>query len=186
MWKTIWSDPVWSKVIAAAILGAAAIGGTYFFNWWPAIHRYSADALCFAVRTSTIPNWLTGLLALLSVPTLLLALGLLWEVVRPKKPEFADWRSYTEDNFFGLRWRWRYAGQSITEPHTFCPHCDFQIYPLPANGYGSAGNRVKFHCDSCHANLGAFDEGWISLADKAERFAQQKLRNGTWREKTNA
>ena len=51
MLKTIWSDPVWSKVISTAII--ATFGGciTYATNIWP-------SANVFLNSASTVPNWL--------------------------------------------------------------------------------------------------------------------------------
>lgn len=126
MWKSIWNDPVWSKVISAAILAAAAALGTYFLDWWPVMGRYLSEGIAFSAAKSLIPNWLTAVLGLLAIPTLLLLLALAWQLLRPEKPSAADWEAYTSDNFFGLLWRWRYIGQSMSEMHTFCPHCDFQ------------------------------------------------------------
>lgn len=57
MFKKIWGDPVWSKVIATLILSALAVlwAGLHF-NWWPLI-----------LATSPVPHWLLGLLIIMIV-----------------------------------------------------------------------------------------------------------------------
>lgn len=179
MWKKVWTDPVWSKVISAGILAAIALVGSYLLNWWPAIGQYLAQGLAFARTESQIPNWLTGLLAVLSLPTLLVMLALAWHFVLTAKADAPSWQTYTSDNFFGLRWRWRYLRESLSDMHTFCPHCDFQVFPERASAF-AAVDRISFHCESCDRALGTFDESYESLENKACRFVQQKLRNGTW------
>jgi hypothetical protein len=179
MLKRIWNDPVWSKVISAAILGAAAVAGTYFLNWWPAIGALLSRAVTFIGASSAVPNWLTGLAVLFALPTVFLLAALCWQVARPAK-QVAAWQAYTSDVFFGLRWRWQYSRTS--EMHSllcFCPHCDFQVFPLSASPYGFQ-DRILFRCESCHRELATFEESYQSLESKATRFAQQKLRNGTW------
>ena len=88
-------------------------------------------------------------------------------------------QAYTEDNFFGLRWRWNYGNGQLSTLTTYCPHCDYQVFPANASAY-RAIDRIQFHCDSCSAQLGEFEESWDALENKARRFVQQKLRNGTW------
>ena len=42
--KTLWHDPVWSKVIAGAILGGAAFALAYVpSTWWPVVGQFLAD-----------------------------------------------------------------------------------------------------------------------------------------------
>jgi hypothetical protein len=55
--KHIWHDPVWSKVIAAAIFAGLAWTGTHF-DWW-------SSAVQLSLTTSIVPNWLLGFLFLI-------------------------------------------------------------------------------------------------------------------------
>src|SRR5450755_704308 len=179
MLKTLWKDPVWSKVISAVILAAASAAGTYALNWWPIIGNLATRAGAFGAATSNVANWLLGVLALMALPALLLVITLAWIWVRPTKQDARNWRAYVSDEFFGLRWQWQYSGGVMSDMYTFCPHCDFQVYPESASAY-SAVDRIVFRCESCHHELGVFDESYGSLENKAKRFAQQKIRNDTW------
>ena len=187
MLKNIWKDPVWSKVIATAILAAIGLGYTYATDRWSFLPIIDALAHAWTISfswitsTSLIPNWLSLLTGLLAVPTVIICAAILWNLSRAEKSS-SHWKNYTEDKFFGILWRWRYTNGSIVDPYTFCPHCDFQIYPINKSSY-IAVDRIGFQCDSCHSQLGIFEESYSTLENKAIRFAQQKIRNGTWNEK---
>jgi hypothetical protein len=179
MFKKLWNDPVWSKVIAGAILAAGAIGCSYFLNWWPTIGTYTSKTLAFSVETSKLPNWVIGALVLGVIPTVLLVGVVTWVSLHPEKESVPDWSSYTTDMFHGMRWRWNYLGHSLGDMHTFCPKCDFQVFPYRDSAYAVV-DRISFRCDSCHSSLGSFDEPWDSLESKTRRLVQQKLRNNSW------
>lgn len=180
MLKKLWNDPVWSKVIAGAILGIGALFGTYFLNWWPTIGHFAINAYAFAFSTTHLSNWFIGILGLLATPTIIVLLILIWQKIFPSTANTKDWRNYGTDKFFGLRWRWRYfADGQIYDMHTFCPHCDFQVYAADASAY-RAVDRIAFHCDSCGQGLGEFNESFESIESKVKRFVQQKIRNESW------
>lgn len=181
MVKKLWNDPVWSKVIAGVILAVGACIGSYFLNWWPRIGSFIRKAYEFIFFTTNVPNWLLGILVILCLPTIFIVLALLWERIHPKKQnDVSDWRSYKTDIYFGLRWRWKYFDDGgIYDAYTFCPHCDFQVFPYKASGYRII-DRIGFHCDSCSRDLGEVDESQDSLENKVIRLIQQKLRTGSW------
>jgi hypothetical protein len=181
MVKKLWNDPVWSKVIAGVILTVVATIGAYFLDWWPSIGSFIWNCYKSIFFTTTTPNWLLGILCILSLPTIVIALALLWEKVHPKKQNDShSWRSYTTDNYFGLRWRWKYYQDGgIYDVYTFCPHCDFQVFPYDASGYRII-DRIGYQCDSCGRDLGQVDESRDSLENKVIRLIQQKLRTGLW------
>lgn len=175
MLKRIWKDPVWASVIATGIGGL----WSYLAGWWPAIVDAWQAAWGFLGATSPISHWIVALLVLMAAPTLVVGVVLVWQLFRPTSTPKPDWRGYTEDNFFGLRWRWSYSSigqvQQIT---TFCPHCDYQVFWQDASTH-AAVDRIAFHCDSCHSSLGEFAETFRSLESKTERFIHQKIRNGS-------
>ena len=179
MWKNIWYDPVGSKVISGVILAAAALIAKYSLDRWPVIGIYISQGFAFVGKVSQIPNWLTGLLVVLSIPTVLFGLLMIWQIFFPNTTAPPNWQTYTSDIFFGLRWRWRYFAGRVSEMNTFCPQCDFQVFPENASSYDEI-DRILFRCDSCHRDIRTFEETYNSLENKATRFAQQKLRQGTW------
>jgi hypothetical protein len=155
-------------------VGAALL--TYFLEWWTTILGSLTGASQLLGQHTTVPNWLLGLLVVIAVVFTVRVVG---AVVR-RRPR---WRSYTEDTFFGLVWRWRYSsaiGDGIPVDLTsFCPHCDFQVDHDPASGYPAVEGSA-YHCEGCGRPLGALDESAFSLHRKVERSIQQKIRNRTW------
>jgi hypothetical protein len=185
MLKKLWHDPVWSKVIAGVILAIGALFGTYFLDWWPAIGHFTTKSYKYALSSTPIPNWAIGILVLLALPTIFFVLVMVWQRMSPSSPNTPDWRNYTTDKFFGLRWQWRYYSDgTIHDMFTFCPQCDYQVIPINASAFAVL-DRIVFHCESCGQKLGEFEESLGSLESKVERFIQQKIRNGTWLERVS-
>lgn len=178
--KKLWHDPVWSKVIAGIFLATGAIISAYFLDWLPSIGSFFARLYQFLLSSTSFPNWMLLSLGLLSLPTLLLLGFGLWKTVFPTKSSQSSWYDYTTDTYFGLRWRWKYYDNgNIYNAHTFCPHCDFQVYAENTSSYGGI-YCVAFKCDSCGRYLGEFQETLDTLENKIKRFIQQKIRNGSW------
>jgi hypothetical protein len=173
MLRKAWNDPVWSKVIAGAILAAAGGLFAYFLGWWPAIIRG-------AVQQYALPNWLLILLALAALPTPILMGAALWYRVFPTPAQSPPWAVYTSDVLLGVRWRWRYGqGWALYDLTCFCPACDFQVYAATAGAFRAAP-LITFRCDSCGRHIADFDGSVEELESKVTRLIQQKLRIGAW------
>jgi len=171
--RKAWSDPVWSKVIASAILAIAGSLLAYGFGWWPRI----LDA---ALQRHAVPTWLLILLALAAVPTSTAVGAALWFAVFPRPATGPTWAGYTTDELLGVRWRWRYSQSgTLFDLTSFCPSCDFQIFAEPGGLY-RAVPRTAFRCESCGRHIAEFDGSTADLESKVTRIIQQKLRAGTW------
>ncbi|HUW27893.1 MAG TPA: hypothetical protein VMV97_04725 [Sulfuriferula sp.] len=179
MIKSLWKDPVWSAVIAAAVIGVGGACGTYLLGFWPRMATFGSQVWRLFTTSTAVPNWLLVLLGVATIPTLLLLAAGMWALFAKKTSSQPSWVAYTSDMFFGLRWRWRYTAGSIDGLNTFCPHCDYQVFPYEASAYQMV-DRIGFKCDSCQRGLGEFDESILSLKSKVERFIQQKVRNDNW------
>ena len=177
--KSLWKDPVWSTVIAAGVIAAAGALGTYLLGFWPTIASFGRHIWHLVTASTEVPNWLLVLLGLAIIPTLLLLAVAVWTSFAKSDSGQATWGRYTSDTFFNLRWRWRYTAGRIDALNTFCPHCDYQVFPYDASGFTGI-DRIGFKCDSCSRSLGEFDESIRSLTSKVERFVQQKIRSGSW------
>lgn len=181
MIKSLWKDPVWSAVIAAGLIAALGVIGTYFLGFWPFIRDAVFVGWKYLWASSLWPNWAIGLLIVTSFPTILLIILGLLELSKGgrNEPSEPSWFNYTQDTFFNLRWRWNYADGRIGGLTSYCPRCDFQVFPFDASRW-AAVPRIGFHCDSCQSDLGEFQESPGTLESKVERFIQQKIRNQSW------
>lgn len=179
--KKIWTDQVGSKVIATAIVALLVAGATIFFDFWPTIKGFGTEAYNLALTPTPLPNWLIAILGLLAAIPILLLLAIIWEQAFSSAPNAEEWRNYSSDDFFGLRWRWHYFNNA--QPHTlctFCPACDFQLYGKSRDSFTHGISSMEFNCDSCGKRFDVFEDSHGEMEDKVKRFIQQKLRNGTW------
>jgi hypothetical protein len=69
----IWKDPVWSKVIATAIILLIGSVVTYLTGAWPGIVKYFNSAFEFLNLSSPVKNWLIGIVL---IPWLLVGYGI--------------------------------------------------------------------------------------------------------------
>lgn len=175
--KTIWADPVWSKVIAVGIVAllTAAYASTH---WWAQVSSFAGMAWNYAVADATMPRWLVALLALWSAATVIL-LGVV--VIDSKRETVAPWTSYNEDMFLGLRWRWNLYGTSTpSNLCSFCPSCDYQLRAVDDGDY--LGNRTtRYQCSNCAATSASFHESNYEVEHDVMRRIQLALRDGSWK-----
>lgn len=176
--KRIWNDPVWSKVIAAAVIGAAAIVGSYLLGWWPIIKDFFQSIISFALSRSSIPNWVLCILLFSIICWLVFIVVRVWQALLTETG-IQDWDTYVSDNFFGIRWRWRY-GQDYDVRHLlpFCPVCDLQVHPHEIMVF--PGARSIYRCDRCNQLLAQIDMSWDELQDRVVREIHRKIRAETW------
>jgi hypothetical protein len=169
--------PVWSNVIAGLIVAGILAVAASTLNWWPTILRAVTAAYYFLGARTPVVNWLLGLLILIA----LMFVGVIVAIAiapasRPPTPSVQD---YTKDTFENLVWRWRYnVHGGIYDLTSFCPHCDFQVYPKRSPYL--AGSQSVYNCASCGRWLGVFNEPVDDLHDRVARLIEQKIRNGTW------
>lgn len=168
-------------VIATGIAGAIGWALLYFAGWWPSVLGAGDAALAFMIGSSSVSNWLLALLWLCALAVGVVVALILWNVVfRREAQQVLDFKNYAQDDFFGLRWRWRYDGNDTYNIVPFCPGCDYQLEPRPT-GY-SVADVIVFHCDACRVDICEFEFGWSELESRVRRKIHQALRNGMWPE----
>jgi hypothetical protein len=170
--SNIWNDPVWSKVIASAIV---AIGGITYFDGWSWIASFLERGARVVADSSTLPNWVIGLMFVGC--SIAVVAVLLW--LRSKGVPTATWQSYTEDEVLGLRWRWKWNHGQIASLYAFCPRCDFQMFPENTSAW-DALDKYSYHCAGCSSDIKTLDENPERFESTVKRFIQQKVRNGQW------
>ena len=177
MLKKIWDHP-FGKLLVVVLTPIATALGTYLLGLWPIVMSWLKAGWAFFFQATQVANVLLIVICSLA----LIGLGILVFAIWANffaKGERTSWQNYTEDTFYGLRWRWRFSEGRILNLNTFCPHCDYQVFPEQASSY-RAIDAIAFTCDSCSHQLGRFEERFEDLESKVTRFIQQKARNGTW------
>jgi hypothetical protein len=170
--KKAWSDPVWSKVIAAGIIAVLSVPGTYVLGLWPKIGNAILIAVRFLGNTTPVWNWLIGVVSIIAI---VCAVEVWLTSVHAKRKATAA-PLYTTDEFLGVNWRWRYGKNGeITGLHSLCPNCGLQIFLLDASGY-QAVPQVGFQCDDCGRMAGPYDGNAAQVEDKVLRLIQRRLR----------
>jgi hypothetical protein len=167
--RKAWSDPVWSKVIAAGIIGAA---GSYFLGWWSGIGWLISAIFGFLGRTTPVWNWLIGAVSLVAI----LCTLELWLQDRSAKKRAAAVPLYTKDEFFDVEWRWQFGHGKITDLYSFCTKCGLQVYARDMGGY-AAVPRVGFPCEDCGKIAGPFEGTDSSVENQVIRLVQRNMRD---------
>jgi len=179
--KKLWSDPVWSKVIAAGIIIilTAAISG--FTGFWPTIAIVASAVWSWLTSTIAIPIWLLFVLSICTAVALLVSVLLVVSILRDNSVSEPTSHSYTTDEFFNIRWRWSYmGGGTIYDLYSFCTKCDYQVFPFDTMVYSRFGSKYK--CGDCGEDLGTFAKDQHEVEQEIKLLIQRKIRNGEWRQ----
>jgi hypothetical protein len=141
--RLAWKDPVWSKVISTAIVGAIAIigGGCVHFLGitWAMLSGVAATGLAYELSDVTVPEWNIALF--FAVPTLLV-MWICYLLLSPKPVSTKDrpqpvhapaqeptpQQAYQSDVLFKFKWRWRLSNTGeVWEAKMYCPKCDHEL-----------------------------------------------------------
>jgi len=148
MVSKVWKDPVWSKVIAVAILALLSFIGTWALDLLPPVTNGLVSAWNWVMTDVAIPMWL---LLLLLVPTGLLVVAVssaLLEKVRSNPENMPEWKKYTSDHFFGARYEWQWSRYNEPEHFVpFCTMCDAMMTQFVSPSFMSP--TVQLICESC-------------------------------------
>jgi hypothetical protein len=164
-----------SGLILAAIISLLSVvpaGWSLVWNVLKAVWKWLTE-------NRAVPGWTLVLLIACGAVVLVMLVFIGWTWITRSKSSPVGWKGYTEDEFFGLKWRWQYSQSGIYRLVCFCPACDQQLYPQNRSAF-RALDRIGFRCDHCGRDLGEFDMNWDTLEDKVKRSVQRKVRTGEW------
>ena len=101
------------------------------------------DALA---SSHSMPGWailFMGILALFGLIVLCILVVSLLAKGSPRSEQEHSHINYREDTLDGLKWRWRWEGDRITDLWCFCPSCDAQLV------YQEGFAETEFICENC-------------------------------------
>lgn len=170
--KSSWVREVVVSLVTAGLIGLFSLipgGWTWLFALPGAIWAHLN-------RTNAMPNWSLYLLGLTALFT---AGFLISSALQSREPE---WKSYVEDRFLDVPWRWTYLGDSIHAPWAFCPACDTTlIYEERWGGYANEPKTIHLHCERCNLERLRYEGNKNYLTALITRQIDRNIRTGEWR-----
>lgn len=114
----------------------------------------------------------------------LFAIVVIFLIIKEKKsPEF---KAYTEDLLFGAKWRWHWAGNTITKLWCYCPSCDATLVYDDSSCRSIYANvkKTDFICENCNSQVvSSVTGGNKSYAiSAAEREIDRRIRTYEYKE----
>lgn len=132
------------------------------------------------VAHTAVSTWLLGVLVI-SVTVLAAVVGHdVWKRRRRMKSR-RTYLDYTEDEFLGMRWRWKYHPDGgIYHPVSYCPLCDCRL-SLDDTKDG-ARRQLLFECKRCGDTRLTFETS-DDVVEQVHRLIQKNIRTAAWKRK---
>ncbi len=136
--------------------------------------------LAIAVSTTwlgsslAVPVWLFIILSLLAL-TAIIVVAIACASVPSVRNVGDEIKLFTEAEFFGIKWRWRYGQNGINNIMAFCPKCDLQVHPTNLPTFNCI-DRIAYRCDEGHWQSQEYDCSQVELVDRVLRKIQQEIR----------
>lgn len=166
--KTIWKDPVWSKIIAAAIITFTA----WILNLVP-------SATLIDIYYQLNANVSTHLWTVIMTITVL-ALSLSYNMYVLYRNKYKPcWTKQNKLEKFGVVWRWENNGYlkfNKVEPH--CPVCDIRLkfteesITVVDTAAGTVYHPITFICPICDKNIEKTNSTEYIMRDRVERLIE--------------
>ncbi len=169
--------PVRDKVIAGLILAAILSFITFILpgGWGLVFHGLSVFWQ-WLWKDAAIPIISLIALIILALGFVVLVAFMIFSGLSKADHQIKTFQ-YTEGDFFGVHWRWRYGHDSIDDLASFCPDCDLQIYPRPTRYSGLPElSPVVYRCDECKRDVYESKYPHSQVEDLVRRKIQQKIR----------
>ena len=181
---TMKRPPKWLFAFILAVLAGLAVEWltplSLFGSAWSFVAVVLSSTWGWAIEKSHVANWfLYGLI--IAVIVLFLALvRILANVVR--KPAY---HSYTEDNFLGVHWKWKFYDDTISDPIPYCPNCQMQLInafkQIKGRDWRDEKRGVALHCESCNKRDLLVRPGeYYGITRQIKRLIERKIRTKEW------
>jgi hypothetical protein len=177
-----------NKVIGGVLSGLILAAILYFvptFTHWASlliarVWNLIAATWHYLLASVAVPRCILGLLILMSLVTVV-------RVIRPlfKSQGVAEptWLSYSQDNFFGMVWRWDSTSRNPLDTlRPFCPSCDTRlVYSMDVRSHDFT-TLTGFICETCQKEIAKLEGDRDYVLAKVGRQIERKIRNGEWKQ----
>ena len=161
-------NPIWERAAAGIIVGLVLWLLSWAFGLLPRPANLVKNVASLLLTNLSVPCWTVILLCLICTPTI-------WRLVVRLRKRKAPFRSYCEDCFLEVRWRWNYSvWNHVVELQCFCIDDDTEL--SLSNSFG----QTHLRCETCGRSYGPFDGSRAYLWDAARRQVERKIRTGEW------
>lgn len=147
---------------------------------WEFIKNALSQIYNFSTAPITIPRFLLLLLPILAISLLMFVFWLLayWQDATDK----SDYKNYTQDEFWNIRWLWRWSGDYIEIIGYLCPKCSYEMTWGQKYNYAKGREEfVYFSCEHCKNEVELSDlHRWDSLEEKLKREIRHRIRTGEY------
>lgn len=148
-----------------------------FFSW-----IWSGAVWCWnaLISSYSLPGWFLIILFMLA----LFSIGMI--IYAWKEKHQPEYKSYTEDFLYGVKWRWTWNGSSINNIWCYCPVCDATLV-YDDNSYNrlyyGATPKTDFICENCSRQIKASIEGGNKryALGLIEREVHRRIRTGQYK-----
>jgi len=128
------------------------------------------------------PGWLWGLVVFLS---LVGAINIY--LFFRKEEELPDFLNYTEDYLYGVKWRWRWIENRISNIWCYCPRCDAELVYDDSSCHRPYlnENKTDFLCENCNQKVMASVNGGNKsyATSAAEREVLRRIRTDEYKKR---
>ena len=122
--KQLWKDPVWSKVIATAIMLGVGALVPFLFNVIPQINLLGSVFWDLLLLQFSIRVWMILIVVIIVISAIIL-------IKRFKKSTKIGFLKYTKDTIYGIDWNWKWSAPSVYNNNSYsivdlqlrCPTC---------------------------------------------------------------
>ncbi|WP_323847441.1 hypothetical protein [Microbulbifer magnicolonia] len=173
----IWKDPVWSKVIATAIISFLAALVYKMGVSSESTVKLVSDLANFLTKNFEVKMWQVVLL-LGSAVTLLVVIYRWFS----KKFFYSSYRTeYLFDNdIMGLKWEWKYSADGeLVDFKCLCPACSMQMYFKDKTVDSTP--RCEYVCPKCSYSHGF--TGFKNVEVLVKLLIERIIRLGRWKKR---
>lgn len=171
-----------ASVIAGVILLAVPVLRGYitsFLGW-----LWSGVVWCWEVLLTSyaLPGWAWLVIFILAIVGLI---NIFLAVRGEAQAEEPGYKSYIEDFIHGAKWRWSWAGNTISNVWCYCPRCDATLVydDSSCRRFYSDVRKTDFICENCgHSVVATITGGDKDYATGAiRREIDRRIRTGEYK-----